>query len=57
MWPFEVKVSIIEPGLFKTNIANVDNILNDINRNWDQLPPEDKNQYGEEIFEASRCTS
>lgn len=55
MWPFGIKVSIIEPGIFKTNITNPDLLITDMNAHWDQLSSEIKNQYGTENFEKSKC--
>ncbi|KAJ1160115.1 hypothetical protein NDU88_000617 [Pleurodeles waltl] len=49
--PFGVKVSIIEPGYFKTQLnvlANMKTHLSDI---WGRLPAEVKESYGQEYYE------
>ncbi|NXY00118.1 RDH16 dehydrogenase, partial [Centropus bengalensis] len=44
---FGVKVSIIEPGYFKTRITNVDNLKDNFISMWEKLPEEIKASYGE----------
>ncbi|KAJ8367688.1 hypothetical protein AAFF_G00311430 [Aldrovandia affinis] len=55
---FGVKVSIIEPGFFKTGVTSIDLIEKDLRRLWNQLPAEVKNSYGprylEEYLKAQR---
>ncbi|KAG7466892.1 hypothetical protein MATL_G00147130 [Megalops atlanticus] len=46
MQHFGVKVSIIEPGFFKTGMTNVDLIEKDLQRLWNQLPTDVKDSYG-----------
>uniref|UniRef100_A0A8C5R8S7 Retinol dehydrogenase 1 n=1 Tax=Leptobrachium leishanense TaxID=445787 RepID=A0A8C5R8S7_9ANUR len=48
---FGVKVSIIEPGFFKTGVTSLDIIEKDLNRLWSRLPPDVKGSYGEKYFE------
>uniref|UniRef100_A0A3P9I8C2 Retinol dehydrogenase 1 n=1 Tax=Oryzias latipes TaxID=8090 RepID=A0A3P9I8C2_ORYLA len=43
---FGVKVSIIEPGFFKTAVTSVDLINGDMRRLWTRLPQHVKNAYG-----------
>uniref|UniRef100_A0A3P9JVC2 Retinol dehydrogenase 1 n=1 Tax=Oryzias latipes TaxID=8090 RepID=A0A3P9JVC2_ORYLA len=43
---FGVKVSIIEPGFFKTAVTSVDLINADMRRLWTRLPQHVKNAYG-----------
>ncbi|NWY59779.1 RDH16 dehydrogenase, partial [Chionis minor] len=47
MRPFGVKVSMIEPGYFKTLITNVENMENNFLTIWEKLPGETKASYGE----------
>ncbi|XP_064167092.1 retinol dehydrogenase 1 isoform X1 [Anguilla rostrata] len=58
MKPFGVKVSIIEPGFFKTGVTSLDLIETDLQRLWNQLPAEVRNSYGaaylEKYLEAQR---
>uniref|UniRef100_A0A3B3Q6T1 Retinol dehydrogenase 1 n=1 Tax=Paramormyrops kingsleyae TaxID=1676925 RepID=A0A3B3Q6T1_9TELE len=49
---FGVKVSIIEPGFFKTAVTNVNLIDADLRRLWDQLHIDVKETYGEKYFFA-----
>ncbi|KAI1899537.1 hypothetical protein AGOR_G00062810 [Albula goreensis] len=51
MHHFGVKVSIIEPGFFKTAVTNLDLIEKDLRRLWNQLPAEVKDSYGEGYLE------
>ncbi|NXP22392.1 RDH16 dehydrogenase, partial [Scytalopus superciliaris] len=44
---FGVKVSVIEPGYFKTMITNVENLENNFLSIWEKLPKEIKESYGE----------
>lgn len=46
MQDFGVKVSIIEPGFFKTAVTNSDVIKGNLKRLWDRLPQDVKNSYG-----------
>ncbi|KAJ7345671.1 hypothetical protein JRQ81_001621 [Phrynocephalus forsythii] len=47
---FGVKVSIIEPGFFKTGVTNLEFIERDLLRLWNQLPPEVRDSYGDKYF-------
>ncbi|XP_062488642.1 retinol dehydrogenase 16-like [Pezoporus occidentalis] len=44
---FGVKVSIIEPGYFQTNITNGENVQKHFMAAWEKLPEETKADYGE----------
>lgn len=47
MQHFGIKVSIIEPGFFMTNMTRLDLIEADLKRVWTRLPQETKSSYGE----------
>ncbi|XP_058678091.1 retinol dehydrogenase 16-like [Ammospiza caudacuta] len=47
MHNFGVKVSVIEPGYFKTMITNVENLEKNFQACWEKLPAEIKASYGE----------
>ncbi|XP_043987893.1 retinol dehydrogenase 1 [Gambusia affinis] len=46
MQHFGIKVSIIEPGFFKTGVTSVDLINADLKRLWARLPQHVKDSYG-----------
>ncbi|XP_041036298.1 retinol dehydrogenase 5 isoform X1 [Carcharodon carcharias] len=48
---FGVRVSIIEPGFFKTAVANLEGIENSLQHLWDRLTPEVRESYGQKYFE------
>nr|XP_033472876.1 retinol dehydrogenase 7-like [Epinephelus lanceolatus] len=50
MQPFGVKVSIIEPGFFKTAVTRPDIIEADLRRLWTRLPQDVKDSYGDTYF-------
>ncbi|XP_073161857.1 dehydrogenase/reductase SDR family member 9 isoform X2 [Lepidochelys kempii] len=47
MKAFGVKVSCIEPGLFKTGLSNRKKVIEEREAIWNQLPPAIRKQYGE----------
>lgn len=47
---FGVKVSVIEPGCFQTNITNEENIKKHFLDTWEKLPEEIKADYGEKYL-------
>uniref|UniRef100_A0A8C9V8J2 Retinol dehydrogenase 7-like n=1 Tax=Scleropages formosus TaxID=113540 RepID=A0A8C9V8J2_SCLFO len=53
MRAFGVKVSVIEPGFFKTAVTNVDLIEADLLRLWNRLPQDIKDSYGDKYLENS----
>lgn len=55
MHHFGVKVSIIEPGFFKTGVTNIGDIERDLQRLWNQLTPEAKDSYGKKYFLDCKC--
>ncbi|XP_063069922.1 retinol dehydrogenase 7-like [Engraulis encrasicolus] len=48
---FGIKVSIIEPGFFKTNVTRLDLIEDDLQRLWDRLPDDVRATYGHSYLE------
>ncbi|NXL87334.1 DHRS9 reductase, partial [Alectura lathami] len=51
MKAFGVKVSCIQPGLFKTPLSNPAKVLKEKEAIWNQLSPDTKKQYGEDYFQ------
>ncbi|XP_022595984.1 retinol dehydrogenase 7-like [Seriola dumerili] len=51
MQHFGIKVSIIEPGFFKTGVTRLDLIEADLRRLWTRLPQDVKASYGAKYFE------
>ncbi|XP_071330256.1 retinol dehydrogenase 1 [Trachinotus anak] len=51
MQHFGIKVSIIEPGFFKTGVTRLDFIEADLQRLWTRLPQDAKASYGATYFE------
>ncbi|XP_050770165.1 retinol dehydrogenase 16-like isoform X2 [Gymnogyps californianus] len=54
MRSFGVKVSVIEPGYFKTVITSVENLENNILSIWEKLPEETKASYGENYLKECK---
>lgn len=54
MKDYGIKVVGIEPGFFPTKLIEMDNIMNDFERNWQQLPKNLKHEYGEVFHETAR---
>ncbi|CAI5765577.1 Retinol dehydrogenase 5 [Podarcis lilfordi] len=50
MYHFGVKVSIVEPGFFKTAVTNLESIEASLRLLWDRLSPETRQSYGEDFF-------
>ncbi|XP_003217008.1 17-beta-hydroxysteroid dehydrogenase type 6 [Anolis carolinensis] len=48
--PFGVKVSVIEPGYFKTPMTNVQDTLNYLENHWISVTQEIKDSYGQTYF-------
>uniref|UniRef100_A0A452UTG5 Retinol dehydrogenase 16 n=1 Tax=Ursus maritimus TaxID=29073 RepID=A0A452UTG5_URSMA len=47
---FGVKVALIEPGFFKTNVTSPEKISRAIQEAWDRVSPEVKDIYGEKFL-------
>lgn len=50
MYHFGVKVSIVEPGFFKTAMTNLETIEAALRYYWDRMTPEAQQSYGEGFF-------
>ncbi|XP_054435909.1 short-chain dehydrogenase/reductase family 9C member 7 [Pteronotus mesoamericanus] len=50
LYYFGVKVSIIEPGNYRTSILGKDSMETRMKKLWEQLPQETRDSYGEEYF-------
>ncbi len=53
MSPFGVKVLCIEPGFFKTSITDSNIIESHLEKLWNKLPQEVKDEYGSDFLD--RC--
>ena len=53
MHPWGIKVSIIEPGAFKTQMSNIEW---QIRQGWNNLSDELKREYGDEYLENGKKT-
>lgn len=47
MAPFGVRVSIVEPGFFRTPMTNVKTLETTLQARWAQLAPATRAHYGE----------
>lgn len=47
MAPFGVRVSIVEPGFFRTPVTNLESLDSGLQACWARLPPATQAQYGE----------
>lgn len=54
MNPWGVQVSIVEPGAFKTNIAEPSKVERDLKEAWQNLNEELKEEYGEGYWQAGK---
>ncbi|XP_026788605.1 retinol dehydrogenase 5 isoform X2 [Pangasianodon hypophthalmus] len=48
---FGIKVCIIEPGFFKTQVTSLEPLERELHRLWNQLTPEVKESYGEKYLD------
>ncbi len=51
---FDVSVHIIEPGLHKTEIANLQSVIDSYTSAYDALPDRVKEEYGREYLDTSK---
>ncbi|NXA02490.1 RDH7 dehydrogenase, partial [Nesospiza acunhae] len=47
---FGVKVSIVEPGFFKTNVTDLDSLEASLRQRWERLEPATRSSYGENFL-------
>lgn len=45
--PFGVRVSIVEPGFFRTPVTNLESLEDSLQACWARLPPATQALYGE----------
>ncbi|KAM4608981.1 dehydrogenase/reductase SDR family member 9 [Polymixia lowei] len=53
MAPFGVKVLCIEPGFFKTNVTDGSLLKRNLEKLWDKLPQDVKDDYGEDYMKLA----
>ena len=49
--PWGIKVTMLEPGFFPTNIADPDFLERELRKGWNHISEELKNDYGEEYLQ------
>ena len=49
MFHFDVKVSILEPGMFKTPLLDEKAMIDRVEGAWAKLPEDTKEEYGEKF--------
>lgn len=54
MDPWGIKVSMLEPGSFTTNICAPEMFERQLQESWDRLSHELKNDYGEEYLKRGK---
>lgn len=54
MRPFDVQVSVIEPGATRTPILNEELLATRLKKMWDNLPLEKQKEYGEEYLKTGK---
>lgn len=52
MLHFGLKVACIEPGFFATDVTNTDLLKNSLQKLWDRLPQDVKDDYGHNYLET-----
>lgn len=57
MKAFGVKVSCIEPGLFKTDLSDKNKVMQQKVNIWNKLPSDIRRQYGENYIEQGKTWS
>ena len=55
MHPWGIKVSIMEPGGFKTQITEPYATEKQMRQGWDDLSEELKKEYGKDFLERGTC--
>ncbi|XP_011843900.1 PREDICTED: 17-beta-hydroxysteroid dehydrogenase type 6 [Mandrillus leucophaeus] len=49
---FGVKISIVEPGYFRTGMTNLTRSLEEVKQSWKEAPKHIKETYGQQYFDA-----
>lgn len=49
---FGVKISIVEPGYFRTGMTDLQECLEKLKQAWEEVPAHIKEAYGQQFFEA-----
>lgn len=49
---FGVKISVIEPGYFRTGMSDLQSSLGRIKQAWEEVPMHIKEAYGQKFFDA-----
>ncbi len=57
MKPYGVTVHILEPGYFRTEITNVNNLLPRMEKAWNRMTTEEREEYGEEYYQECKWLS
>ncbi|XP_053227842.1 17-beta-hydroxysteroid dehydrogenase type 6-like [Podarcis raffonei] len=52
--PFGVKVAMVEPGYFRTNMTNIQHSISVLEQQWVRTPQEVKDSYGQTYYERWR---
>ncbi|NXK71040.1 RDH1 dehydrogenase, partial [Sylvietta virens] len=47
---FGVKVSVVEPGFFKTNVTDLEALEASLRQRWERLGPDTRTSYGEHFL-------
>ena len=55
MYPWGIKVSIMEPGAFQTEMNDPDARERELRQSWNSLSEELKQDYGQEYLEKGRA--
>ncbi|XP_028928509.1 retinol dehydrogenase 5 [Ornithorhynchus anatinus] len=50
LYHFGVRVSIVEPGFFRTAVTSLPSLEGALRERWDRLPPETRASYGPDFF-------
>lgn len=52
MAPFGIKVMCIEPGFFRTNVADTKLLKKSLNELWSRLPQDVRDDYGQGFIDT-----
>ncbi len=57
MMPYGVTVHILEPGYFRTDLTNKEHVFPRLDKVWNRMTPEEREEYGEEYFQECKWLS